>query len=155
MSRPEAPLNPHFAEVATWDEARELVSFAPRVPAFSANRDLIKLAVYVLDHKKRELPIERRSLEAYYDGFVFSQAFRGKAEASRQALEVSYGENARLASIRGREGRVYDLGPMPPADDIDPRPPAVVVWHDDGLFFLVASDTLELGELLPVASSIY
>lgn len=155
MSRTQTPANPHFTEAATWDEARELVSFVPRIPAFSASRDLKRLAVHVMDHKKRDLPLDQRSLEAYYDGFIFSQAYKGRAKAKHEALEVSYGENPRVASIRGREGRVYDLGPMPPPGDIDPRPPAVVVWHDDGLLFLVASDTLVVQELLPIASSIY
>ena len=58
-------------------------------------------------------------------------------------------------AVSGHEGRIYDLGPLPPPDDIDPRPPAVVVWHDGDMFYMVASDQLESDVLLRVAESLY
>jgi hypothetical protein len=70
-------------------------------------------------------------------------------------VDVSYGASPEEARIAGHEGRVYDVGPEPEPDDIDPRLPAVVTWHDNGMFFLVASGELPPDALLRIAASLY
>lgn len=132
-----------------------MVSFQPRRPRNTAGRDLESLRVFVRDHRHREVPVEKRSLEAYFGTFVVSQSHRGRKEARRWAVEVSYGREPREVRVVGHEGRVYELGPEPPPDDVDGRTPAVVVWHDAGMHFLVASDELEADTLLTVATSMY
>jgi hypothetical protein len=94
-------------------------------------------------------------LEAHYGGFVLSQAHKGIDEARRLALDVSYGRDGQDATVAGRTARAYELGPEPPEDDIDGRSPAVVVWHDGALHFLVASDSMEVGDLMKIATSLY
>ena len=132
-----------------------MLVFEPLEPSQLAGHPLQTLSIHVRDHKLRELPIEEHSLEAHFGALVLSQSWKGIAEASRVALEVSYGRGDREITIGGRAGRVYELGPEPPPDDIDGRSPAVVVWHDAGVVYLIASDTLTLSELLPGAESIY
>ena len=107
------------------------------------------------DYKLRELPAEDRTLEAHYGGFVFSQSRPGANEAPRQAIEVSYGSDAREARIVGREARVYELGPETAPDDIDGRSPAVAVWHDGEMFYLIASDQMAVDALIEIATSMY
>ena len=68
---------------------------------------------------------------------------------------MRYGQSPRPISVLEHEGRIYDLGPVPPPDDIDPRPPAVVSWHDGAMFYFVASGELESDALLKVAESLY
>jgi hypothetical protein len=147
--------NPHFATVASWEEAAEMLVFRPLQPAQTAGFRLDSLAVHVRDHKRRELGRGGRSLEAHYGGFVVSQAHRGESEARRSALSVAYGLAARSATVHGHEARVYELGPEPPPEDIDGRSPAVVVWHDAGMFYMVASDCLPSDVLLGIAASMY
>lgn len=149
------PDNAHFEFPSSWDEAADLVNFKPVGPANTGGRDLQSFAVFVRDHKFRELARENRNLEVYYDGFSFSQSRQGVEEARRMALEVSYGRAPGEALVAGHEARVYELGPVPAADDIDPRSPAVVVWCDGDMFFLMASDSLQSDVLLPIAASIY
>ena len=91
----------------------------------------------------------------HYGGFVLSQSRKGASEARRWALSVSYGAEAKSADVAGREGRMYPLGPVPEADDIDPRMPAVVTWCEGEMFYLVASDTLGPDDLLVIARSCY
>ena len=86
---------------------------------------------------------------------MVSQARRGEEEAPRLALAVSYGRAGRDGEIAGRAARFYELGPEPPPDDIDGRSPAVVVWHDGELFYLVASGSMPSDELVRIANSIY
>jgi hypothetical protein len=98
-------------------------------------------------------------LEVHYDEFVLSQASKagvgkGPGEAERLALETPYGESPREAQIRGHPGRVYDLGPIPDSTDIDPRSPAVVVWHEDDMLYLLASESLDSSNLLSIAASL-
>ena len=118
----------HFQPAASWKEARRLVTFEPRRPRKTEGLRP-KLRIHVRDHKRRLAP-EDRTLEAYYGPFVLSQSCKGEAEAKRWALDVSFGADPRPATIAGRLGRVFELGPEVPPDDIDSRPPAVVAWHD-------------------------
>lgn len=111
--------------------------------------------MHVRDHKGRLLPIEERTLEAYYTRFTLAQSRKGTAEATRWAFEVSYGRDARPVWILGREGRGYELGPEPPPEDIDPRSPSVVAWADGEMFYFLASGELSLTDLIDVAQSIY
>lgn len=148
--------NDHFETAADWVAAAELVDFEPRRPAFTAGFKLESLAVHVMDHRKRRLPFGARSLEAHYGGFVIDQKRAPSVdEAQRMALSTPYGPAATTVGIAGFEGRSYPLGPEPDPDDIDGRSPAVVVWSDGAMFYLVASDTLDEPTLLRIASSMY
>ena len=148
------PDNPHFEFPASLEEACELLEFEPMLPD-RAVFPIKSIAVFVRDHKLRELSRRERSLEVDFDGFGISQVRKGSDEARRMALDVSYGTAARKTLIAGREGRVYALGPEPAPDDVDPRSPAVVVWHDGEMFHLLASSSLEAEELLRIAQSVY
>ena len=145
--------NPHFESVATIAEARAKLSFEPREPSFTRGVKASGLRIHVLDHKRRELTVEQRSLEVYYPGFVVTQAWKGRAEARRLALEVSYGREPRSARIGTHDARLYELGPVPPPDDIDGRSPSVVTWSDGDVFFLIASSELPVADLVPIAES--
>ena len=147
--------NPHFETASSWEAARALLAFRPVPPSDTVGFRLQSLRVHVMDHRRRRLPVEARSLEAHYGGFVLSEAMYRADEARRLALEVSYGRDGRAGEISGHEGRVYELGPEPEPDDIDGRPPAVIVWHDDGMLYLLASHTLPADRLLVIASSLY
>lgn len=148
--------NEHFETVADWDAASGLIEFTPRQPSFTADHALQSLSVYVMDHRKRKLPVSARSLEAHYGAFVIEQRRAASAaEARRLALSTPYGSTAETINVAGFEGRGYPLGPEPGPDDIDGRMPAVVVWNDDSMFYLVASSELELPDLLAIASSLY
>lgn len=149
------PENPHFASVASWEAAREMLTFEPRRPTFTPDGSAPTLRIYIRDHKKRDLAVGERSLEAYYGKFVVSQSRKGAAEARRLALDVKYGQEPHQATISGHPARIYELGPEPPPDDIDPRPSSVVTWHDGEMFFLIASGELPVAELIPIAASMY
>ena len=90
-----------------------MVTFQPLEPGHTAGLRLQSIQIHVRDHKRRELPIEDRTLEAQYGGFVLSQSRKGAEEARRLALNGSYGRAAREARIAGRDARVYELGPEP------------------------------------------
>jgi hypothetical protein len=145
----------HFATPTSWDAARALVTFVPRVPNATAVAAPPALRVYVRDHKLRAVPIGERTLEAHYGRFVFSQSRRTPEEARRLALDVSYGRAPQEASILGRPARVYELGPEPMPDDVDSRSPAVVVWHDGEMFYLLASGEMTAEALATIAMSVY
>ena len=147
--------NPHFQSVSSWKDARQLLSFKPLEPKTLAGRRLRSLSIHVRDPKGRELPVADRSLEAHYDDLVFTQAWKTIDEARRLVLDVSYGSDGRCCEVAGRTGRVYELGPIPPADDIDPRSPSVVVWHDGEVFLLLASGELPSAALLSIAETLY
>lgn len=147
--------NPHFQTPGSWTEAAELLAFEPVVPAYTAGCELQSLAVHVRDHRSRELPEAERSLEAHYGRFMVSQARPGSRTARRGALDVSYGASPRDALVAGHEGRAYELGPEPPPEDTDGRPPSVVVWSDAEMLYLVASDQLQASELERIAGSLY
>src|SRR5262245_50703179 len=149
------PDNPHFTTALSWKEARALLTFEPVQPRHTGGLRLQSIRIHIRDHKMRDLAIKDRTLEAYYDRFVLSQARKGGAEARRLALAVSYGQAGSDARIAGHQARVYELGPEPPPDDIDGRSPAVVTWHDGEMFFLIASGELSADELVKIATSIY
>ncbi len=147
--------NPHFETALSWKEAETLVTFKPLKPSRTEGFTLQSIEIFVLDHKHRQVPVSERSLEAHYEGFVLSQSRKGKKEARRQALEVPYGRFPVKAKIAGHDAHVYELGPEPEADDIDPRSPSVVVWHDSEMLLLIASDRLPPETLVRVAESLY
>jgi len=147
--------NPHFAYPAGWPEAREMLDFEPAEPAYTAGLELTSLAVFVRDHRHRELPRNERSLEAHYGHFVFSQARRGRDQARRQALETRYGSEPHAGRVAGREARIHELGPEVEPGDSEPRDPAVIAWCDDEMFYLLASDRLDTDVLIAIAESVY
>ena len=147
--------NPHFEYPENWQQAAGWVDFEPSEPGLTAGFDLHSLAVFVRDHKQRELPRAERSLEAHYGAFVLSQSSPGADQARQLALETRYGPAPQALSIAGREARRYELGPESPPDDPDPRSPAVLTWCDGDRFYLLASEILSAGELIPIAESIY
>ena len=146
--------NPHFVPLEDWSGAGPLVDFRPLVPTHTAGVDLQALAVFVMDHRKREVPRSRRAVEAHYGDFVLSQSMPGKAEARRQALSAAYGAEAETVTVLGHEGRGYRRGPPVPDDDPDGRSPAVLVWADGPLFYLLASTELDLEVLVRIAESL-
>lgn len=146
--------NPHFVAVEDWDGVEPLVDFAPLVPGYTAGRERQTLAVFVVDHEQREVARSRRSVEAHYGDFVFAQSMPGVAEARRSALSAAYGPDVETVTVSGHEGRGYRLGPPVDEGDPDGRSPAVVVWADGPLFYLLASTELDLDELLRIASSL-
>jgi len=146
--------NPHFETLDGWEAAAQRIGYRPRVPERTAGHALESLSLFVMDHKMREVPPERRALEAWYGVFSFSQSRPGAAEARRAALETSYGSDPRPAEVQGSEARTYERGPELPPDDPDSPMPAVVVWARDEDFFLVASETLAVEELLVIARSV-
>jgi hypothetical protein len=147
--------NPHFESAQNWKAAGAMLAFRPLEPGHTAGLRLQSLRIFVRDHKMRELAIEDRTLEAHYGDFVLSQVRKGVSEARRLALEVPYGRDGKETSIGGHAGRVYELGPEPPPDDIDGRSSAVIVWHDGDMFYLIASGEMSAGQLMPVAVSMY
>ena len=147
--------NPHFAAAASWDAAQALLTFVPRVPKATAGVALSALRVYVRDHKLRAVPVGKRTVEAHYGRFVFTQSRRTPDEARRLALDVSYGRAPQEASILGRPARVYELDPEPLSDDVDNRLPAVVAWHDGALFYVLASREMTADALMTIAMSIH
>ena len=147
--------NPHFSTAPSWKAARAMLCFEPRRPSHTAGLQLQYLRIHVRDHRLRDLPMEQRTLESHYGDFVLSQSRPGADEAHRQALVVSYGPQARPASIAGHSARVYELGPETAPDDIDGRAPAVVTWHEADRFYLIASDKLPADALVRIAESLY
>jgi hypothetical protein len=148
--------NDHFATAVDWSAAARLVDFEPRQPSYTAGFELVSLAVFVMDHRKRRLPTGARSLEAHYGAFVIDQKrLASAADAKRQALSTPYGAVAKTVRVAGFEGRGYELGPEPDPNDIDGRRPAIIVWSDGAMRYLVASDQLDEVILLRIASSMY
>lgn len=146
--------NEHFRVATSWDEASDMLRFVPVAPTYTAGLDLDSLSVHVRS-ARGELAVEDRSLEAHYGSVVVSQAWKGPAEARRWAIEVRYGPEPEPVTVADRPGMAYGLGPEVPPDDIDGRAPAVVAWHDGDLFYLVASDTVDVATLLDIAASMY
>lgn len=148
--------NEHFETAEDWAAATRLVGFEPRYPVYTAGFELVSLEVHVMDHRKRRLAVGDRSLEAHYGAFVTDQKrAASEAEARRLALSESYGSSAKTVRVSGHEGRSYPLGPAVPPDDVDGRAPAVVVWSDGPMFYLVASGELDEPSLLRIAESMY
>lgn len=155
MGREAETANPHFETVESFEAAKARLTFTPCRPRFTAGLALQSLRIHVRDHKMREVPVDDRSLEAFYGRFSFAQARKGAAEARRWALDVSYGRDVRTGNVAGHEARLYELGPEPPPDDVDGRAPALVTWHDGEMHFLVASHEMTVAELVPIAASVY
>jgi len=132
-----------------------MLNFDPVEPKYTAGMPLKSIRIHVRDHKRRELAIADRTIEAHYGSFVVSQSRKGVAEARRLALEVKYGGAGRDVTVGGCAGRAYELGPDPPPDDIDGRSPSVVTWHDGEIFHLIASGELTVDVLLRIAASLY
>ena len=148
--------NAFFESVDNWAEAGEFIDFQPRCPAYTAGFSLESLSIHVMDHRKRRLPVSRRSLEAHFGGFVIDQTrFASANQARKQALSIRYGQVANSIDVSGNEGRSYARGPVPDEDDPDGRDPAVIVWNEGERFFLVTSVELDDEELYRVASSMY
>jgi hypothetical protein len=147
--------NEHFAEVADWRAAETMLTFVPVAPRFTAGFELQSLAIHVKDHRRRELAVGERTLEAHYGGFVLSEARSTREDARKKALEMRYGSDAREVRVAGHEGRLYEMGPEVPPDDIDGRMPAVVTWCDGEMHYLVASGELSADVLLRIAESLY
>ncbi len=146
---------PHFTAARSWEDAEASLTFRPLVPKDTAGCVLTSLQIHVRDHKGRELPKAGRTLEAHYGRFMVSQSQKGDAEARRLALDVSYGREPREARLAGHAVRMYEFGPEPPPGDIDGRSPAVVVWHDGAMLYLLASNELGADELFRIAVSMY
>ena len=147
--------NPHFETAPSWTAARVMLTFQPVEPKHTAGLALQSIRIHVRDHRMRELRVDDRTLEAHYGGFVLSQSRRGVQEARRLALAVPYGLTPLEARISGHEGRMYELGPEPPPDDIDGRSPSVVTWHDVDMFYLIASGEMRSHDLVSIANSLY
>jgi hypothetical protein len=147
--------NPHFQPAANWKAARAMLTFRPRQPGHTAGFRLQSIQIYIRDYKLRELAVGDRTLEAYYGGFVLSQARKGAAEARRLALDVSYGRESHDVTIAGCPGRAYEHGPEPEPDDIDGRSPSVVVWEDGEMLYFISSEQMSAGELMKIAVSLY
>ena len=152
---PLVTINPHFESVESLRAARALLVFRPIEPRDTAGHAVQSIRIHVRDHKQRELAVEGRTLEVHYGAFVLSQAHRGASEARRLALDVSYGQEAQESRIAGHSARVYELGPVPAPDDIDGRAPSVVAWHDDEMFYLIASGEMPAERLVRIAESMY
>jgi hypothetical protein len=145
----------HFATAASLDAARALLTFEPVEPRDTAGRARPALRVHVRDHRRREIPVADRTLEAHYGSFVFTQSRKGAGEARRLALTVRYGPEPREAEILGRPARAYELGPEVPPDDVDGRSPAVVAWADGEMFYFLASGELPADDLIRIATSVH
>jgi hypothetical protein len=148
--------NNYFESVTNWPAAAALVDFKPRRPKYTAGSELKSLAVHVMDHRKRQLSVNERSLEAHYTHFVIDQKrVSSEEEAKRQALTTLYGQAPARICVAGHEARSYALGPERDADDLDARSPAIIVWQDRDMIYLVASTQLDVEALYRIASSIY
>jgi hypothetical protein len=146
---------PAFVVVDSWDAAAALLPFAPRIPRDAGGRALQGIRVVVRDHRGRDLAPARRSLEAHFSGVVLSQSQHVPDDTKRRALDVAYGQNGYAISIAGREGRAYPRGPDPLAGDLDGPSPAVVVWADADMLFLLASHDATIEGLCRIGASIY
>ena len=147
--------HPHFESANTWAAARGLLAFRPVEPRDTAGLAVVSIRVHVRDHKLRELALEERTLEVSFGAFVLSQSRPGAGEARRLALEVLYGQAPREMQIAGHSARVYELGPVPPPDDLDGRTPSVVAWHDAEMLYLIASGEMAAERLVQIAESMY
>lgn len=152
-SRPPAPPAPVFVACASWPESARLLTFVPRAPRDCDGDRVAALRVFVRDHRGRELPAARRTVEAHYATFVFSQSSDVTGPASRLLRGPITGD-ATAVTIQGRPGFLYPQGPEPSPDDPDGRRPALVVWEDNGVHLLLASDELTPTRLVLIAESI-
>ena len=148
--------NPHFISAESWAAAGRELSFTPRPPDRTGGRELESIRIHVRDHRRRELPVGDRTLEAHYGAFVVSQQRAATAADARAlAFDRPYGADPSEGTVAGHRAVIHDLGPEPPADDIDPRSPAVITWADGDVFHMVASGELDAAGLADIAASIY
>jgi hypothetical protein len=94
--------NPHFETAPSWQAAQALLTLRAAEPMHTAGHRLQSLRVHVRGHKKRELPVGDRTLEAHYGSFVLSEPRKGVEEARRLALDMRHGLAARETQIAGR-----------------------------------------------------
>ena len=146
---------PHFQAVESVQSAAEFLTFQPTAPLELAGMHRQAMYVYVLDYKKRPVPVGDRSFETYSEGFVLSQSQSSSDEARRRTQDTSYGRDPRDGDVAGHPARFYELGPEVPEDDVDGRSPAVIVWHDGQRFFLVASTEHPVARLKEAADALY
>jgi hypothetical protein len=132
-----------------------MVSFSPLVLRAPAGRPLKALRVFVRNNRGRWLPKTERTLDAFFEGFAFGQRQYPAKEARRRVSEFMLGRGPVDALIGGCEGRVCELGPEIAPDEIDGRNPAVVVWSDGPMFYLITSSSMSLADLLPIAEALY
>jgi hypothetical protein len=147
--------SPAFVVVDSWDAAAALLPFAPRVPRDAGGRALQGLRVLVCDHRRRDLAPARRSVEAHFSSVVLSQSQHALDDAKRRALDVAYGQNGYAVAIAGREGRAYPRDPDALPGDLDGPGPAVVVWADADMLFLLASHDATIDGLCRIGASIH
>ncbi|MEZ5559522.1 MAG: hypothetical protein R3E86_13385 [Pseudomonadales bacterium] len=145
------PDQAHFKAVASCRAARDLLTFEPVAPEMLGGCRRRSMYVFVLDHRQRHVAVPERSFEAHYDTFVLTQTRRSIEQARHPVLAVSYGRDGADTRIGTLAARVYELGSVPPPDDIDGQSPSVVSWHDEGVCFLLASNELRSAQLLDVA----
>jgi hypothetical protein len=145
---------PHWAQPADRDAAERWFGATPARPRETLGRALLGYRVRLRDHRDRLLPVRGRDLEVHFDDFVFTQVSLGPDEARRRALEWSYGPEPLELRIGPHEGRGYERGPEPAADDLDAPLPTVVTWSVGGLHLLLASGTLPVLRLVEVAQSV-
>jgi hypothetical protein len=120
--------NPHFETASSWKMARAMLTFEPLKPAYTAGLHLQSIRIHVRDHKMR-VPGDWH--------LPYPTGAMGRTERLPDVPHAS------------------ELGLEPPPDDIDGRSPAVVLWHDGELFYLVASGSMPSDELVRIANSIY
>lgn len=146
--------NPHFLSVETLKEAAKNVAFTPLEPSNTAGCALEGMNIFVKDHKMREVPLENRTLEMHYGQFVISQKKCENGDAAKKmALETKYGQSPSEGKINGFDARMYELGPETAEDDMDGRRPAAVAWHNEEMFFLIASTQMNVSKLIKIAKS--
>jgi len=69
--------------------------------------------------------------------------------------ETRYGPAPVETCVAGHEARSYALGPVPRGRSAESRSPAVIAWCDGGMFYLLVSSSLDVGELATIAASCY
>jgi len=61
--------DPHFEAASSWKSARAMLNFDPVEPKYTAGMPLKSIRIHVRDHKRRELAIADRTIEAHYGSF--------------------------------------------------------------------------------------
>jgi hypothetical protein len=141
--------NPHFRTFETLEEAEVYLGFNSLGRRIG---DPTAIEIHVRDHRLREVT---PTLELHYEHFVLTQRRLGAAESWRAVSKGSYGPVRHQVRVGSHIAFDYELGDEPGAGDSDPRQPAVVNWSDGELFCLLASDVLEMSQLLGVTNSLY
>ncbi|MGE0812414.1 MAG: ankyrin repeat domain-containing protein [Vicinamibacterales bacterium] len=148
------PGQPAFEPVGSWAEAAALVTFTPRVPGPALGRRPDLLRVFVRDHRGRDVPPSRRTLEARFGDVWFSQSQHTPDEARRRALDTAYGRRSVPVAIGRLDGRAFPADRDVAPDDPDGPSPAVVAWADGPMCFLLVSPERSIDELTRMAGTI-